>query len=42
MGTFTTTLGWIFDRRRPSSMSAGASRLTHSALIGPSTMLQIS
>jgi hypothetical protein len=42
MGIFTTTLSWILASSRPSAMSPGASRETHSALTGPSTMEQIS
>jgi hypothetical protein len=42
MGIFTTTLSWILASPRPSSISAGASSETHSALTGPSTMEQIS
>ena len=41
-GTLTTMFLWILARSLPSLIIASASRLTTSALIGPSTMVQIS
>ena len=41
-GTLTTTLGWMPASRSPSSTMPSASSAVTSALIGPSTMEQIS
>src|SRR5881628_2224534 len=41
-GTLTTMFLWILARSLPSLIIASASTLTTSALIGPSTMVQIS
>src|SRR5512147_341866 len=42
IGSFTTMFLWIFASSVPSATILSASRLTASALIGPSTMEQIS
>jgi len=41
-GTLMTTFLWILASLRPSSIMPGASRLMTSALMGPSTIPQIS